>query len=168
MLGTHGSFDWSVAAERSGGYVTDKVRLQATFLAGLRPPILLLLTRTRSAVGPPRAVCRAVLDQRVPRRCVTPGSSRPWAPAWGSLEPPRRDGENAQKTGKRRGGMGEIRPKTGEGGRERRDHLMRRDRHQLEACGAGGDIDLALVVVVTCRKYPSNMPKYRKRSVKSP
>ena len=26
--------------------------------------------------------------------------SWPWIPAWGSLEPPRRDGENAQKTGK--------------------------------------------------------------------
>ena len=30
----------------------------------------------------------------------------PWVPAWGSLEPPRRDGENAQKNGKRRGKNG--------------------------------------------------------------
>ena len=29
----------------------------------------------------------------------------------GSLEPPHRDGENAQKTGKNGGKMGEIRPK---------------------------------------------------------
>ena len=30
----------------------------------------------------------------------------PWVPAWGSLDPPRRDGENAQKTGKKRGKNG--------------------------------------------------------------
>ena len=29
--------------------------------------------------------------------------SWPWVPAWGSLEPPRRDGENAQRTGKNGG-----------------------------------------------------------------
>ena len=44
-----------------------------------------------------------------------PAVSWPWVPAWGSLEPPRRDGENAQKTGKNGGKMGEIRPKTCEG-----------------------------------------------------
>ena len=49
--------------------------------------------------------------------------SWPWIPVLGSLEPPRRDGENAQKTGKNGGKMGEIRPKTCEQGRERRDHL---------------------------------------------
>ena len=47
----------------------------------------------------------------------------PWVPAWGSLEPPRRDGENAQKTGKNGAKMGEIRPKKCGQGRERRDHL---------------------------------------------
>ena len=31
---------------------------------------------------------------------LLPAVSWPWVPAWGSLEPPRRDGENAQKTGK--------------------------------------------------------------------
>ena len=41
--------------------------------------------------------------------------SWPWVLAWGSLEPPRRDGENAQKTGKNGGKMGEIRSKTCEG-----------------------------------------------------
>ena len=41
--------------------------------------------------------------------------SWPWIPVLGSLEPPRRDGENAQKTGKNGGKMGEIRPKTCEG-----------------------------------------------------
>ena len=40
-----------------------------------------------------------------------PAVSWPWVPAWGSLEPPRRDGENAQKTGKNGEKMGEIRPK---------------------------------------------------------
>ena len=44
-----------------------------------------------------------------------PAVSWPWAPAWGSLEPPRRDGENAQKTRKNGGKMGEIRSKTCEG-----------------------------------------------------
>ena len=39
----------------------------------------------------------------------------PWAPACGSLEPPRRDGENAQKTGKNGEKMSEIRPKTCKG-----------------------------------------------------
>ena len=39
-----------------------------------------------------------------------PALSWPWVPAWGSLEPPRTDGENAQKTGKTRGKMGKIRP----------------------------------------------------------
>ena len=41
--------------------------------------------------------------------------SWPWVPAWGSLEPPRRDGENAQKTRKNAEKMGEIRPKTCKG-----------------------------------------------------
>ena len=36
--------------------------------------------------------------------------SWPWVPACGSLEPPRRDGENAQKTGENGAKMGEIRP----------------------------------------------------------
>ena len=40
-----------------------------------------------------------------------PAVSWPWVPACGALEPPRRDGENAQKTGKHGGKMGEIRPK---------------------------------------------------------
>ena len=40
-----------------------------------------------------------------------PAVSWPWVPAWGPLEPPRRDGENAQKTGIFGEKMGEIRPK---------------------------------------------------------
>ena len=39
---------------------------------------------------------RAEISGLGPRAAV----SWPWVPAWGSLEPPRRDGENAQKTGK--------------------------------------------------------------------
>ena len=37
---------------------------------------------------------------------LLPAVSWAWVPAWGSLEPPRRDGENAQKTGKKRGENG--------------------------------------------------------------
>ena len=40
-----------------------------------------------------------------------PAVSWPRVPAWGSLEPPRRGGENAQKTGKNGKEMGEIRSK---------------------------------------------------------
>ena len=40
-----------------------------------------------------------------------PAVSWPWVLAWGLLEPSRRDGENAQKTGKNGEKMGEIRPK---------------------------------------------------------
>ena len=46
---------------------------------------------------------------------LVPALSWPWVSAWGSLEPPRRDGENAQKPGKNGGKMGEIQPKTCEG-----------------------------------------------------
>ena len=42
---------------------------------------------------------------------------------WGSLEPSRRGGENAQKAGKNGGKMGEIRSKTCEQGKDRRDQL---------------------------------------------
>ena len=52
--------------------------------------------------------------------------SWPWVLARGSLEPSRRGGENAQKTGKNGGKMGEIWSKTCEQGKERRDHLGRR------------------------------------------
>ena len=41
--------------------------------------------------------------------------SWPWVPACGSLEPPRQDGENAQKMGGNGGKMGEIRSKTCKG-----------------------------------------------------
>ena len=42
---------------------------------------------------------------------ILPAVSWSWVPACGSLEPPRRGGENAQKTGKNGEKMGEIRPK---------------------------------------------------------
>ena len=57
--------------------------------------------------------------------------SWPWVPARGSLEPSRRGGENAQKTGKNGEKMGEIRSKTCEQGRERRNQLERGDRPLL-------------------------------------
>jgi len=50
-----------------------------------------------------------------PLLALAPAVSWPWVPACGSLEPSRRDGENAQKTGKNGGEMGEIRSKTREG-----------------------------------------------------
>ena len=46
-----------------------------------------------------------------PLLALLPAVSWPWVPACGSLEPPRRDGENAQKTRKNGEEMGEIRPK---------------------------------------------------------
>ena len=52
-----------------------------------------------------------------------PAVSWPWVPAWGSLEPPRRDGENAQKTGIFGEKMGEIRPKKCEGRELTKDQL---------------------------------------------
>ena len=50
-----------------------------------------------------------------PLLVLVPAVSWPWVPAWGSLEPPRRDGENAQKTRKNGEKMGEIQPKRCEG-----------------------------------------------------
>ena len=52
-----------------------------------------------------------------------PAVSWPWVPAWGSLEPPRQDGENAQKTRKNGAKMGEIRPKRCEGRELTKDQL---------------------------------------------
>ena len=49
--------------------------------------------------------------------------SWPWVPACGSLEPPRRDGENAQKTGKNGEKMGKIQPKTCKGRGLTKDQL---------------------------------------------
>ena len=57
-----------------------------------------------------------------------PAVSWPWVPAWGSLEPPRRDGENAQKTRKNGEKMGEIQPKRCEGRELTKDQLAERDR----------------------------------------
>ena len=57
--------------------------------------------------------------------------SWPWIPVLGSLEPPRRDGENAQKTGKNGEKMGEIRPKRCEGRELTTDQLGGADRAGL-------------------------------------
>ena len=46
---------------------------------------------------------------------LAPAVSWPWVPAWGSLEPSGRDGENAQKMRKNGAKVGEIRPKRFEG-----------------------------------------------------
>ena len=75
-----------------------------------------------------------------------PAVSWPWGPAWGSLEPPRRDGENAQKTGKNGEKMGEMRSKTCEQGKERRDQLVCSCIQQ--ACAAGPATLLSCVLPV--------------------
>ena len=54
---------------------------------------------------------------------LVPAVSWPWVPAWGSLEPPRPGGENAQKTRKNGGKMGEIQPKRCEGRELTKDQL---------------------------------------------
>ena len=46
-----------------------------------------------------------------PLLALAPAVSWPWVPAWGSLEPSGRDGENAQKMRKNGAKMGEIEPK---------------------------------------------------------
>ena len=61
-----------------------------------------------------------------PLLVLVPAVSWPWVLAWGSLEPPRRDGENAQKTGKNGGKMGEIRSKECEPRELTKDQLGRR------------------------------------------
>ena len=68
-----------------------------------------------------------------PLLALAPAVPWPWGPAWGSLEPPRRDGENAQKTGKNGEKMGEIRPKECEPRELTKDQLA----------GAGADGGLA-------------------------
>ena len=88
---------------------------------------VVMLAGRRGAAPDLQAVLVALLgrahDLRVPahllqglRRAAPRGgagdpSHCTWGPAWGSLEPPRRDGENAQKTRKNAEEMGEIRPK---------------------------------------------------------
>ena len=56
---------------------------------------------------------------------LLPAVSWPWVPACGSLEPPRRDGENAQKMRKNGEKMGEIQPKTCEPRELTKDQLVR-------------------------------------------
>ena len=55
--------------------------------------------------------------------------SRPWVPAWGSLEPSWRGGENGQKTGENGEKMGEIRPKKCEGRELTKDQLEGAQAH---------------------------------------
>ena len=58
-----------------------------------------------------------------PLLVLLPAVSWPWGPAWGSSEPPRQDGENAQKTRKNGAKMGEIRSKRCEGRELTKDQL---------------------------------------------
>ena len=66
-----------------------------------------------------------------------PAVSWPWVPACGSLEPPRRGGENAQKTGKNGGKMGEIRPKKCEPRELTKDQLAERHPEQQQVRRGG-------------------------------
>ena len=61
-----------------------------------------------------------------PLLALAPAVSWPWVPAWGSLEPCRRGGENAQKTGENGGKMGEIWSKKCGQGKDRAARLLLR------------------------------------------
>ena len=63
-----------------------------------------------------------------PLLVLLPAVSWPWVPAWGSLEPLRRAGENAQKTRKNGEEMAEIQPKKCEGRELTKDQLGGRER----------------------------------------
>ena len=62
---------------------------------------------------------------------LLPAVSWPWVPVWGSLEPCRRDGENAQKTRKNGEKMGELRSKKRgcSGGNHAYDHCWASGLH---------------------------------------
>ena len=76
--------------ERAAAEEEEKERLQA-HLAELAQVIL------------PTAPAASNEGGSSPLLALVPAVSWPWVPAWGSLEPPRRDGENAQKNEKKRG-----------------------------------------------------------------
>ena len=93
----------------------DHLRDREVFGAGLGRRVI------RDEAVAHSAQARGAADEEAPgddhpRSATAPCSgalatvSWPWVPVLGSLEPPRRDGENAQKTGKNGGKMGEIRP----------------------------------------------------------
>ena len=94
-----------------------------------------MLHTTHKAVGVPTNFSATPAGQSSPLLVPLPAVSWPWVLAWGSLEPSRRAGENAQKTRKNGGKMGEIPSKrcgeTGWGGGHR--HLGAGDR------GAGAE-----------------------------
>ena len=72
--------------------------------AAFESPIEEFVRRAAAAQTPHR--CQVILPPAPgvsneggssPLLVLVPAVSRPWVPAWGSLEPPRRDGEHAQK-----------------------------------------------------------------------
>ena len=81
--------------------------------------------------------CTWGVERRAEFSALGPGAavSWPWVPAWGSLEPPRQDGENAQKTGKNGEKMGEIRPKECEPRELTKDLLAARTPRTTSAAG---------------------------------
>ena len=80
-----------------------------------RDPMLCVIAFERGQVILPTAPGTSNEGGSSPLLVPLPAVSWPWVPAWGSLEPPRRGGENAQKTGGNGGKMGEIWPKRCEG-----------------------------------------------------
>ena len=79
--------------------------------------------RRREAALDLQTATHAAPVRRSPLLALAPAVSWPWVPAWGSLEPPRRAGENAQKTRKNGEEMAEIQPKKCEGRELTKDQL---------------------------------------------
>ena len=74
-----------------------------------RSKFLVVQQSVRNPVDPSH--CTWGVERRAEFSALGPlaAVSRPWVPAWGLLEPPRRDGENA-KTGRNGQRMGEMLP----------------------------------------------------------
>ena len=90
---------------------------------------------------------------------LLPAVSWPWVPAWGSLEPSRPGGENAQKTRKKGEKMGEIWPEECGQGRDRRDHLDRGELRRLGLLGAQLRLRLRLLQKTKLQPQKQRRPR---------
>eukprot|EP01045_Picozoa_sp_COSAG04_P002409 COSAG04_NODE_88_length_27314_cov_6.056476_4_plen_246_part_00 len=90
----------SARAQKSGG--GSGLRTRSSRTNGAPYPMFRRCRGRSVRFATPRCQHRQSLMQTAPRFCLGALAtvSWPWVPARGSLEPPRRDGENAQKTGK--------------------------------------------------------------------